>query len=537
MKKNIIFIISMLLILSMVLSMAYVALFGKKENAVVAPSNKNVPQHLRINIGLEPLTLHPGLVEDSVSQTVVTQLFEGLTRKDLGGQTVNAAASVVKIADDQKTYTFTIRDAKWSNGDPVVAKDFEYAWKWLLDPANKSPNAYQLYYIEGAKAFNEGKESVKKVGVRAIDDKTLEVKLVEPTSNFLELTASYAYFPINSKLAKKNPDWANEAGNQYTTNGSFNLKEWSHNNKIVLEKNKNYWDSNMVKLEEISMYMVSDPNEELSLYESDYLNLISSPAEEMKIDDEMVYTQAIAGTYSVNLNTKVEPFTNKNIRKALAFAINRQALVDNSEEKETSPAMAAVHPAFFPANKKGYFKDNDVTKAKQYLQKGLVELGLTDVSELPVIKLSTSTNETDERISQSIKEMWTKNLGVKVTLESTDSSIYYEKVQNRDYNVALVESLGSFWDPVNVLESYRNSKSGTGSENEQLQSFLKQSKIESNSNERAEVLKKAEAALIEEMPFIPIYFFSIETFQSQKVRDVAVPYPGQVQLKWAYLES
>ena len=114
----------------------------------------------------------------------------------------------MKISDDQKTYTFTLRDAKWSNGDPVTAKDFEYAWKWALDPKNESQYAYQLYYVKGAQAVNEGKGSADDVGVKAIDEKTLEVKLENPTPYFLELTAFYTYFPVNSKIAEENPNWA-----------------------------------------------------------------------------------------------------------------------------------------------------------------------------------------------------------------------------------------------------------------------------------------------------------------------------------------
>jgi oligopeptide transport system substrate-binding protein len=268
----------MLLISIMFISMGYVALFGRdemKENTVQGKqeqNNEDVEQHLEINIGSEPQTLHPGLATDSVSNSVLHQTFEGLTRIDLWGQTENASASVIKISDDQKTYWFTLRDAKWTNGDPVIAKDFEYAWKWLLDPSNKSKNAYQLYYIEGAKAYNKRKGSVDEVGVKALNDKTLEVKLAQPTPNFLELVALNAYFPINSKIAQENPGWANGAGNDYITNGPFELAEWTHNNKIVLIKNNTYWDANSVKLEKITMHMVNDPNTKLDMYDNGDLN-------------------------------------------------------------------------------------------------------------------------------------------------------------------------------------------------------------------------------------------------------------------------
>ena len=225
MKKKSLLFISMMLILSIFLA----ACGGGNDTG--KKDGENVAQDLRININTEPPTLHPGLAEDSTSGTVLRQVFEGLSRINLEGKAELAAAEDVKISDDQKTYTFTLRDATWSNGDPVTAKDFEYAWKWALDPANASAYSYQLYYLEGGQAFNEGTGSADAVGVKALDEKTLEVKLVNPTPFFLELTAFYTYLPINSKIAEANPDWANDAGENYTTNGPFKLTEWSHSDK------------------------------------------------------------------------------------------------------------------------------------------------------------------------------------------------------------------------------------------------------------------------------------------------------------------
>lgn len=284
MKKNLLLFLSMLLILSMFMSMFYKAVFGKDDNALGSQNSQSVQQDLKINISTEPSTLHPGLASDTTSESVLLQSFEGLSRVNLWGETVNAAAEVVKISDDLKTYTFTLRDAKWTNGAPVIAKDFEYAWKWILDPSNQSDNADQLYFIEGAKSYHEGTGRINEVGVKALDDKRLEVKLVKPTSNFLELTASSPFFPINSKIAENNLDWAQEEGENYTSNGPFKLTEWSHGEKIVLKKNKNYWDSNIVKLKTITMLMVNDPKTELSMFEKGELDWASSLTGNLQAD-------------------------------------------------------------------------------------------------------------------------------------------------------------------------------------------------------------------------------------------------------------
>lgn len=159
---------------------------------------------LNINIKTEPFSLHPGLANDSVSGGVIRQTFEGLTRINADGEPEEGMASKIETSKDGKTYTFTIRDGvKWSNGDPVTAQDFEYAWKWALDPNNESQYAYQLYYIKGAEAANTGKGSLDDVAVKAVNDKTLKVELNNPTPYFTELTAFYTYMPINKKIAEK----------------------------------------------------------------------------------------------------------------------------------------------------------------------------------------------------------------------------------------------------------------------------------------------------------------------------------------------
>ncbi|MDR7078838.1 oligopeptide transport system substrate-binding protein [Neobacillus niacini] len=549
MKKNIVLILSMLLISSMFLSMFYVALFGKEETVeegLADQTGKNLQQNLRINISKEPSTLHPGLAADPTSISVLLQTFEGLTRIDLWGQTVNAAAKVVKISEDQKTYTFTLRDAKWSNGDPVIAKDFEYAWKWALDPSNHSNSAYQLYYIEGAREFNNGKGSANNVGVKAIDDKTLEVKLVNPTPYFLELTALPTYFPINSIVAEENPKWASELG-VYSSNGPFKMTEWLHNERIVLKKSDNYWDLGPVKLKSITMFMVDDPISELSMFEKGELDWAGSPIGHMPIDGvqefvdvEMLNSQSVEGNYIYQLNNSVEPFNNVNMRKAFALAINRKEIIDSIAKLGLTPATAIVPPTLIPENDKGYFKDYDVKNAKEYLQKGLEELGHTEASELPPITLSVNTNEGHEEIALAIQKMWNENLGVNVTLNNSSGKENSDNIQILDYEVAETGWIGEFNDPYHFLKMYGDSNSinnSTGWENNDFRSLLLQAQNETDENKRLEILKKAEDVLMSDMPVIPIYFYSNYWLQNEDLQGVAISGLSHIQFKWAYFEK
>lgn len=545
MKKRLAFLFSLVLFLSMFLT----ACGGGDgdDTAKESDGNKEAKQDLRINISTEPPSLNPGLAEDSTSGTVLRQVFEGLTRINLDNKPENAMAEDIKVSDDQKTYTFTIRDdAKWTNGDPVIAKDFEYAWKWALDPANKSAYAYQLYYLKGGQAFNEGTGKVEDVGVKAIDEKTLEVTLTNPTPYFLELTAFYTYLPVNSKIAEANKDWANDAGENYTTNGPFKLASWKHGDNIVLEKNKDYWDADTVKLNSIKMIMVNDTNTEISMFDNGELDWAGSPTGNLPQDalpalkeDGSLHTESIAGIYNYKLNTTAEPFNNVNIRKAFALAINRQELIDNVAQGGQLPAMAIVPPTMFPENEKGYFKDNDVKKAKEYLQKGLEELGYKDVSELPAVGLSFNTDDGHQKIAQAIQDMWKKNLGVEVTLDNSEWKVYIEKVQALDYNIARMGWLGDFNDAINFLELYYSKDGGnndTGWESKEFQQLLDQSATETDAEKRQDILKEAEKVFMDDMAVIPIYFYTNNWVQDENLKDVAVSGLGDVQFKWAYFE-
>jgi oligopeptide transport system substrate-binding protein len=536
---------SMLLVLSMFLA----ACSGGGDDAGSSSDGdggKDVPQDLAVNINSEPPSLHPGLAKDATSGTVLRQTFEGLTRINPDGKPEPAAAEKIEVSEDQKVYTYTLRDAQWTNGDPVTAEDFEYAWKWALDPANQSEYAYQLYYIAGGQAANEGTGSLDDVGVEAVDEKTLKVTLANPTPFFNELTAFYTYLPINSKVAEANPDWANDAGDDYTSNGPFKMTEWSHSDKIVLEKNDTYWDKDTVKLNSIEMIMVNDPNTELSMLDNGELDWAGAPtgalptdAMQALKDEDRLVTQPIAGVYNYKFNTTAEPFNNVNIRKAFTYAINRQELIDNILQGEQLPAMAIVPPSMFAENEEGYFADNDVEKAKEFLQKGLEELGYKDASELPAVTLSYNTSEAHQKIAQAIQDMWKQNLGVEVTLDNSEWAVYLDKVHALDYQVARMGWLGDFNDAINFLELYRDADGGnndTGWESKEFQDLLAKSATEADPEARQQLLKDAEAIFMEDMPVAPIYFYTNNWVQDESLKGVAVSGLGDVQYKWAYFE-
>lgn len=514
--------------------------------ATPANASAQPEQVLRLNNFTEPLSLHPGLISDVWSSNVIFQTFEGLTRIDDKGVPQPAMAEEIKASDDLLTYTFTMRDnAKWSNGDPVTAHDFENAWKWALDSKNGSQYAYQLFYIKNAEAAFAGKVKPEEIGVKATDDKTLVVQLENPTPFFLELTAFYSYFPLNTKVVKDNPDWAKEAGPAYTSNGPFKLAAWEHKNKLTLTKNEHYWDADAVKLTKIEMNMINDANTELSMLEGGDLDWAGAPTGNLPLDamptlkeKGLLVITPKAGTYWYEFNTEQKPFHNKKIRQAFSYAIIRKDIVENITQGGELVATAVVPPTMFAENEQGLFTDNDMEKAKQLLAEGMKEEGYANVNQLPPITLSYNTEEAQTKIAQAVQDMWQKNLGVHVKLENQEWNVYYENVKNGKFQVARMGWTGDFNDPINFLEIFRTKEGNnhTRWENRQYADLLAASAKEKDAAKRKAILQEAEKILVDEMPVIPFYFKSTVYAQNPKLKGVVISGLGNAQYKWAYFE-
>ncbi|MFS0673272.1 peptide ABC transporter substrate-binding protein [Ornithinibacillus sp. 179-J 7C1 HS] len=519
---------------------------GDTEGDTEGETGDTAEQVLNINIREEPPSLHPGLASDTTSGAVLDQVFEGLMRINQEGEVEPAmAASEPEVSEDLLTYTFTIRDdAVWSNGDPVTANDFEFAWKWVLNPDNPDTDyAYQLYVIKGAQAAKEEGASLDDVGVKALDEKTLEVTLEQPTPYFLDLTAFYTYYPVNQSVAEANPDWALEAGDDYVTNGPFLLDSWAHNDKVVLKKNPDYWDADTVKLETINMVMVDDENTALQMYNAGELDWVGSPTDSVPLaaipalkEEGSLNISPLAGVYYYAFNTEEEPFNNVNIRKAFALAINRQGIVENILKGEQQPAMALVPPSIWEENTEGYFADNDVETAKEYLQTGLEELGL---DELPPITLSYNTSEAHATIAQAVQDMWSTNLGVDVTLSNEEWNVYLDNMGAGNFQVGRMGWLADFNDAINFLEIF-NSIGGnnyTNWEDAEYQELLAQSRTETDPAARKEILRQAEEIFMEALPIAPVYFYTNVWINQDYVKNVKVSGLGGVQYKWGYIEK
>ncbi|MGE7666240.1 peptide ABC transporter substrate-binding protein [Ureibacillus composti] len=537
MKKSNFLLLVMLLALSLVLAACN---FGGEE-ATTTEDGKSAKE-LNLVIPSEPPSLHPALATDTTSGVILQNVFEGLTTlKD--GEVVEAAAEDIKISDDQLTYTFTLRDAKWSNGDSVTAEDFAYAWKWALNPANASEYASILYPIKGAESYNLGEGTEDELGIKVVDEKTLEVTLENPTPYFLELTAFKTYYPVHKATAEGNDKWYTDAGETYVTNGPFTLADWQHAGSITLEKSENYWDKENVALDKVNIAMVENETTAGTMFDAGEIDFLGAPFQNVSLDaidrykkDGTLNVEDLASIYTYKLNTTGKFTSNANIRKALTLAIDRKGLIDNVAKGEQTPALGMVPKAVKGFEEQtGYFKDNDIEEAKKALEQGMKELGISDPSQIS-IGLSINTSEAHAAIAQYVQESWHKNLGIDVTIDNSEWQVYLEKLNMLDYDAARMGWGADYNDAYTFLEQYDSAKNGnndTGWENAEYTKLLKQSQVETDPEKRIEILKQAEAIIMSENPVIPVYYYTNLYVSKDYVENIAPDKLGNIYLKYA----
>jgi len=510
-------------------------------------------QTFRMNLTAEPPTLDPALIQDQVSSTVMTGLFEGLTRNEKG-ETVAGMAEKWDISDDGKKYTFHIRkDAKWSNGDPVTAHDFEYSWKRTLDPVMSppAPYAYQLYYIKNAQKYNTPDSGVKveEVGVKALDDATLEVELENPTPYFLNLTSFYTYFPVH-KSVKDNPKWAAEASS-FVSNGPFKLETWQHNDSIDLVPSENYYLKDEIKLQKVHFVMIEDPNTEANMYETGEIDWSGLPTGNIPTEQLAKFladknpelsAPATASTYYYVVNNTKKPFNNVKVRKALAMSIDRKALVEKVVKGGQTPAYAYVPPGIHGTNKDfreevdGNLFKEDAAEAKKLLAEGLAEEGMT---AMPVFEVSFNEG-LHKQVAEAIADMWNKNLGITVKTQTVEWKVFLQNRTSLAYDIARSGWGADYNDGMTFLDMWLTGggNNDVGFKNAEFDKLIKEASTTSDQKTRVDAMAKAEKILIQDnMAIIPLYYYTSPHLVKPHVKGIEMDYKGDIDYTRAYMEE
>ncbi|NGX39178.1 MAG: Oligopeptide-binding protein OppA [Chlamydiae bacterium] len=504
-------------------------------------SSSSSGNYARINLGFEPHTLDPRKASETCSLSLMRMLFEGLTRIGPDDQPRLALAKEVAISEDLKTYTFTLRSSLWSNGDPLSASDFVYSWRKVLTPSFLSGGGEKFYVIKGAREIVEGILPLEKLGVRAEGDHTLIVELVSPTPYFLDLVSNPIFFPVNPEVEKGNAQWT-EKIESYVCNGPFVPTKWRHHDIFTVEKNPTYWDEPHVALKGIEMVMV-DSDTELKLFEKGKLHWAGSPLSTLSVDS-LAYLKKnmplkilpIAGSRYLRVNTAEGPLTSKKIRRALALAIDREGIVEHVTQGGQLAATGFVPPSFH-LKESPYFESGNLEEAQALFQEGLDELGIEKISPLT---LTYASAERTHLTAQVLQQEWNHAFGIQVKLQAVELKVYFDLVHREEYELALSSWFADYNDPIGFLEKFTykgHSSNNTGWEDPHFADLIHASRQERDSKSRLKLLAESEEILIDAMPIIPLYHYTMLYLEDESLQGVFLSRLGTLDFKWATLDN
>ncbi len=492
-------------------------------------------QELRISFIALPLSLDPRLWGDEYSSNVIKMLYEGLTRISRDSKPSLALAQSVDISADRKRYIFKLRPSKWSDGSPLKAYSFEYAWKKILSPSFYTPFAYFFYPIKNAKAAKEGRIEIDKVGIRTIDDQTLVVELENPTPEFLEQIALPLYSPIHYALEKLHPNWAQSGPETYICNGPMKLKEIQANGGYIFEKNPNYWDQENTKLNRI---LISKNNSEtaIEMYNNNEIDWLGHPMRPWEsyftTGDNECYTKFL-GTHWCVFNTQRYPFDHLKMRQAFTYAIDRER-ISRFFPETTMPAISPlplIHASMFDDKQ----TKGDKEIAQRLFEEALREVGLTR-KNFPIITLYYGGGLGREKIAKALVAMWEEIFGISFRLEEYPFHILFSKMVNGDFQTGMITWKAWVNDPFYTLNSfqYRSNRVNFAKwEHSKYQKYLECAKKETISENRNVYFKKAEEILVQECPVIPIFYEAYRYTYKPELQGAFCSDAGNIDFRWA----
>lgn len=525
----------MLLVVSVILT-------GCSSNQPAAPAKV---MKTSFNAGAEPKTLDPAVSTGVPETHIETALFEGLTRIGEGEKVMPGIAESWTQSADGMVITFKLRDAKWSNGDAITADDFKYSWLRALAPETASEYSYQLYYIKGAEDYNAKKGTADAVGIKVVDPKTLEVTLAAPTPYFIALTAFHTLYPVNKKVVEANKDWSLKA-ETFVSSGPFKMQEWKHNDQVVVVKNENYWDAKSVKLSEVTFKLIEDNKAALTAFESGQLDAL----EHIPIEDierlkaaKILKIAPYIGTSYYRFNVTKKPFNDVKVRKALTLAINRQMLIDKVVKGGQLPAYAFTPPGMVDVEagkdfrKVGgdYIKE-DVAAAKALL----AEAGYPDGKNWPAdVTILYNTKSDNKLLAEAIQNMWKTNLGIDIQLHNEEWAVYLENQKKLNYNISRAAWIGDYADAMTFMDMFvtGGGNNQTGWSNAEYDKQIKDVANKSGDQKvRIPAMHAAEKVLMDEMPIMPIYFYTLPWVIKDNVKGVFYSSLGPIDYKFATVE-
>lgn len=501
-----------------------------KERATFGPETRRKSGNvLYLGGGAEPESIDPGKAYDSPGIAVSRQLFEGLMRYHPETlEPLPGMAERWEMSEDGLRYVFHLREARWSDGTQVTAHDFEYAWKRVLDPTTAAQYSALMWDVAGGKAYNMGQGSRDAVGVRALDDRTFEVRLDRPIPWLLDLLSFAPFCAVPRHVVEEHGmDWTRPEN--IVTNGPFHLVGWVPSYEIELRKSETYWDRDTVKLDG-AVFITSDDNHAMVRMfragEIDWLGSNSRPPPEYldHLRTKEDYQQAdYLGTYFYWVNLRDDrypdaPFKDPRVRRALLLAMDREAIVKYVTKGGQRAAHGMVPDAFF---EQGYPVPTPIPYDPEEARRLLAEAGYGPGGKpFPPIEILYNTHEQHRQVAEAIQEMWRRDLGIEVRILNQEWKVFMSNRLEGHFQLARAGWIGDFMDPFTFLSQFLSEYEGNEArwKNEEFDRLIEEALAEPDQKKRYAIYAKAEAIAMEALPILPIYYYSQQTLVGSWVK-------------------
>ena len=484
---------------------------------------------IRFADGAEPPTLDPQIKTASSMACIATHIYEGLVRV-FDGKIQPGMADTWTISEDGLTYTFHIRDnAMWDDGSRLTAKDFEYAFYRILDPAVGSEFAYLAYDIVGAQEFNEGTtDNWDEVGVKAVDDSTFVITLKGPVSYFLGFMDFTLFSPVRKdKVEAAGASYGSDAEG-LAFNGPYILESWEHDAKLVMTKNPYYWDAENITTDIVEAYVILDDNTGIAMFDAGDIDIVNVPMDLMPMYDYQTFTDGgeyfIMANYKGTTEEKGKLLSNKNFMKAIGYGIDRTLFIAATMGGATQPATRYNMPLLNIVNNnegvqvnfnetyplEAYPATADVAKAQEFMAAALEETGFT-ADTLPVFKYVCRDTDANRLMAEALQDMLKTNLGIQIEISQMEYKQWLEVVNQHDYDICLYGWGPDYDDPMTYMDLWM-AKAGSGTDinmanydNQEYTDLIVFAKNTPDNKARAEALYEAEKLLMDGGPIIPMY--------------------------------
>ena len=474
----------------------------------------------------DPATLDHHRTSTVAEGRVLGDLYEGLMSQDATGKAVAGAAESWTVSEDGLVYTFKLRaDAKWSNGDPVTAEDFSFAFHRIMDPATAAGYASMLYAITNAEEVNTGKAPLDQLGVKAVDAQTLEITLHTPTPYFLELLTHQTGFPLHKASVEANGDKYTQPGTM-VTNGAYKLVSFQPNDKIVMAKNENFHDAANVKIDTINWIPFEDRAACLRRFEAGEVQICSDvPGEQMDyVKEKLADSLRIApylGTYYLPVKGKEgSPLKDPKVRQAISMVIDRDFLASEVWQDTMLPGWSLVPPGIvnYVENPPVLpYKDQDPLDREDAAKKLLEEAGVAEGSLS--VELLFNTSENNKNTMAAVADA-VSAIGIKATLNETEGATYFNYLrEDGPYDIARAGWIGDYNDPQNFLFLMQSGVSFNYPKwsNADYDALMAKAAVTADLGERAKIMAEAEQIFLDNVPAIPILYYSSRALVSPQV--------------------